>query len=75
MSIIFTTQKYTSIPSWMRQIATVLITFGISTGETRKIKEELNINKEIDVLLKFTANLTKHQFIICNLTNGYIFNS
>jgi len=74
ISFIFTSQKYTALPLWIRVCVNCFVSFGIPPNEITEVKKELNTGKDSRSLSMLYRDLKRHSFLLFNLETGKAFN-
>ncbi len=75
ISFIITTQKYTSVPTWMRVVCNQLITFKINRSEIKTLGNEINCKKEKAWVNQLLDGIQPLEFIYFNLNNGNVYDN
>ena len=75
ISIIVTSQKLTSVPTWIRSSINCIIAFSIPKCEIKVLFNEIPLISNVLEIKNTFESLTRHQFIFFNLERGKAFDS
>lgn len=75
ISFIITTQKYTSVPTWLRVICNQLITFKTNRSQMKLLGNQINCKLDKALVNNILDKIEPNKFIYFNLNNGNVYNN